>query len=238
VLARELGGHDDTSTEVTGLALSRSTDPLTAATTTIPLPSLRSLEFRPKTNRVIARLSVGILQFFDLQLSAYGGKDFCVNYASLSLFRPRDYLILQPGDRLRGNNRAEAWMPAASGEAADASMREVTRMAHDQALPFFESTKTVEGLLACLENENWGSTHHLNLEKACCSAKLGRLSQAQGYALRAIELYREDGRAWCSEGIQHCERLLSAILTGEADGLLRAWETHSIEKLRLQKLAR
>jgi hypothetical protein len=63
----------------------RSSDPLTAATTSILIPELRFFGFRRKTNRLIARIQDDILQFFDLQLEAYGSKGFCVNYASLSL---------------------------------------------------------------------------------------------------------------------------------------------------------
>src|SRR4051794_33981471 len=84
----------------------RSSDPLTAATTSILIPELWSHSFRRKTNRIIARIQDDILQVFDLQLSAYGGKDFCINYASLSLFCPREYLILQPGARLTRENGA------------------------------------------------------------------------------------------------------------------------------------
>jgi hypothetical protein len=64
----------------------RSTDPLTAATTGILIPALRLQGFQRNSNRVIARIKDDILQFLDLQLSAYGGKDFCINYASISLF--------------------------------------------------------------------------------------------------------------------------------------------------------
>jgi hypothetical protein len=222
--------------EVSVVAHSRSADPLAAAVTSILLPFLRPHGFRRKSNRVLARLSADILQFFELQLSAHGGKEFCVHYAALALFCPRDHWVLQPGDRLRRENGAEAWFPAASHEVADTSMREVTQMARDQALPFLDATRTVEGLLAILEKERWGSQHHLSLEKGCCAAKLGRLDAAQEYLHRAIALYREDGRAWCAEGIERCEQLLAAIRAGAADDLLRQWTTHSIGRLRVQSL--
>jgi len=213
-----------------------STDPLTAATTAILLPALRAAGFRRKTGRVIARVHADILQFFDLQLEAYGGKVFCVNYASLPLFCPRDYWILQPGTRLNQANGCEAWVSAKTHDAADLSMGLVRQMAESQAMPFFESTKTPEGLLAYLEHENWGSQHHLNFEKACCEARLSRLPDARRHALRAIELYREDGRSWCTSGIELCERLLAAIDGAMVGDLLRQWTDHSIAKLRLEKL--
>jgi hypothetical protein len=148
----------------------QSSDPLTAATTIILIPELRSHGFRRKTNRIIARIQDDILQFFDLQMSAYGGKDFCVNYASISIFCPRAYLVLQPGARLKWENGAEAWLSAKTHNDADASMAKVAGMVKTQALPFFEATKSVDGLLECLKRENWGSQHHLYLEIAFCEA--------------------------------------------------------------------
>jgi hypothetical protein len=214
----------------------RSSDPLTAATTAILLPRLRAAGFRRKTNRIIARLNRDILQFFDLQLSRYGDNNFYVDYASLSLFRPRDYLILEPGARLKTEDGAEAALPADTHDAADSSMAFVVKMAEAQALPFFEATKTAEGLLTYLESEPLASRHHWNLEKACCAAAIGRLPLARTYALAAIELYREDGRSWCIQGIELCERLLSSIENGKVPELLQEWRDHSIAKLGLEKL--
>ena len=214
----------------------RSKDPLTAATTAIFLPRLRAFGFQRNTNRIVGRIRANILQFFILQLSAYGGKDFCINYASLSLFCPRDYLILQPGARLAWSNGAEAWLSALTHDTADASMGQFAEMALEQALPFFESTKTVEGLLTHLQHEDWGAQHHLNLEKACCAAKVKRLSDARIYTLIAIELYREDGWDWCMQYIKLCEPLLTAIDDNTVGDLMERWTKQSITKLRLNKL--
>jgi hypothetical protein len=214
----------------------RSSDPLTAATTSILIPELRSHGFRRKTKRVIARVRNDILQFFDLQLSAYGGKDFCVNYASLSLFCPRDYLSLQPGARLKRENGAEAWSSATTQNDADASMTKVVKMAQTQALPFFEATKSVDGLLQCLKRENWGSQHHLYLEIACCEARMGRFDEAKSDALRAIELYRADGRDWCAAYIELSQRLVSGVENRNLTGILHSWIDHSVGKLGLSKI--
>jgi hypothetical protein len=214
----------------------RSSDPLTAATTSILIPELRSHGFRRKTNRVIARILDDILQFFDLQLSAYGGKDFCVNYASLSLFCPRDYLILQLGARLNWENGAEAWLSAKTHAEADASMAQVASMVQMQALPFFEATKSVERLLECLKRENWGSRHHLHLEMAFCEARLGRFGEAQAHALRAIDLYREDGRDWCADYIDLCQRLIAGIESDKLTEMFQHWIEHSVGKLGLSRI--
>jgi hypothetical protein len=200
------------------------------------IPELRSHGFRRKTSRIIARIRDDILQFFDLQLSAYGGKDFCVNYASLSLFCPRDYLVLQPGARLKRENGAEAWLPAKTHDEADASMAKVANMAQTQALPFFDETKSVNGLLECLKREIWGSRHHLHLEMACCEARLGRFGEAQAHALRAIDLYREDGRDWCAEYIDLCQRLIAGIESSELTEMFQHWIEHSVGKLGLSKI--
>jgi len=213
----------------------RSSDPLTAATTSILIPELRTRGFRRKTNRIIARIQDDILQFFDLQLSAYGGKDFCVNYASISLFCPRDYLILQPGARLKRENGAEAWLSAKTYEDADTSMAQVANMAQMQVFPFFDATKSVVGLLGWLKRENWGSRHHLYLEMAFCEAPLGRISDAKVHALRAIDLYREDGRDWCAEYIDLCEQLIAGIESNNLTGRFQHWIEHSDGKLGLSK---
>lgn len=214
----------------------RSSDPLTAATTSILIPELRLHGFRRKTSRIIARIQDDILQFVDLQLEAYGSKGFCVNYASLSLFCPRDYLILQPGARLKRENCAEAWLPAKSHDEADASMAIVVNMARTQAVPFFDATKSVGGLLACLKRESWGSQHHLYLEMAFCEARMGRFDDARSHALRAIDLYREDGRAWCPEYIERCQRLIGGIESDNLAEMFHSWIDHSVGKLGLSKI--
>jgi hypothetical protein len=211
----------------------RSSDPLTAATTSILIPEFRPHGFRRKTNRIIARIQDDILQFFDLQLSTYGGKDFCVNYASMSLFCPRDYLILQSGARLKSATGAEAWLSATTHEDADASMAQVARLAQAQAWPFFEATKSIDGLLEWLKCENWGSRHHLYLEMAFCEARLGRVSEAKALALRAIELYREDGRDWCRQYIDLCGQLIAGIETNNLPEIFQRWLEHSDVKLGL-----
>jgi hypothetical protein len=214
----------------------RSSDPLTAATTSILIPELRSHGFRRKTNRIIARIQDDILQFFDLQMSVYGGKDFCVNYASISIFCPRDYLVLEPGSRLKCDNGAEAWLSAKAHDDADASMVKVANMVQAQALPFFEATKSVDGLLDCLQHERCESRHHWYREIAFCEARSGRFGDAQAHAARAIELYREDGRDWCAEYIDLCQQLIAGIESNTLAEMFRHWIEHSVGKLGLSKI--
>ncbi|MBX9693343.1 MAG: hypothetical protein K2Z81_13230 [Cyanobacteria bacterium] len=174
------------------------------------------------------------MQFFYIQMSGYGGKDFCINYASLSLFNPRDYLILHPGDRLRESG-GELWVPSLSLEEADASMELCSQLAKEQAIPFFEATKTVEGLFNCLMQESWGSNHHLNAEIAFCLARLGRFEESIEHFRLAIDLYRQDNRSWCYTCVVLCEQVIESIRSKQIDETLKRFTDHSISRLRLSK---
>ena len=214
----------------------RSKNPLTAATTSILIPSVKDMGFNRKTGRIIARVSADILQYIYLQVSAYGGKDFCVSYASITLFNPRDFLVLSPGSRLRGANRADAWLPALTYDEADASMREVLSMFKDQAMPFFRSTETLNGMLQCLKAQKWAALHHLNFEIACCLAKMGRFRESKRHVAHAIDLYRKDGRPWAIKNAELAEQLLAALEVRSEMELLNKWRQHSIDKLKLHQL--
>jgi hypothetical protein len=145
-------------------------------------------------------------------------------------------LVLQPGARLNSEDGAEARLSAKTHAEADASMAKVAKMVETQALPFFETTKSVECLLEYLKGENWGSRHHLHLEIAFCKARLCRFDEAQADAIRAIELYREDASDWCPEYIELCRRLLSGIEENKLPELMRRWIDHSVSNLRLSKI--
>jgi hypothetical protein len=214
----------------------RSADPLTATTTSVLLPFLRQHGFKRKSNRLIVRVAQGIAQFVHLHQSGWGGKDFRVHYVALSLFPPRDYLILQPGDTLNRHGGAEAWFPAQTHEQADASMETVVRMLQGQGFPFFDATKTVAGLLAFLQREPLGSDHHRCMEIGCCLARLHRLDEARERLHQAIALYREDGRDWCAGYIEQCQCLLASIDAGRTEEQLREWAQHSIQALSFEGL--
>jgi hypothetical protein len=68
----------------------RSKDPLTAATTSVLKPALTSLGFQGRGSRDFVRINDGVLQLINLQLQAYGSKDFCVNYSATTLYEPKD----------------------------------------------------------------------------------------------------------------------------------------------------
>jgi hypothetical protein len=214
----------------------RSADPLTAATTSVLMPSLRTLGFRRKSNRLIARVRADILQFFDLQLPSFGGKRFCVNYASLPLFPPRDCFVLAYGDRLRGVTGGELWFEASTHDLADEAMGSVAALAQALAVPFFEATASVEGLLAHISGSGLAKQHHGILDRACCMARLGHFTEAHALALQAILRYREDGRPFCAAYIELCDQLIACLAEETAGELLCRWVEYSVGELRLEKL--
>jgi hypothetical protein len=214
----------------------RSADPLVAATTSILLPALRPLGFRRKSDRVIARVHADILQFFDLQLSSYGGKRFCVNYASLPLSPPRDCLVLAYGDRLRGEAGGEVWFDSSTHDRADEAMGRVAALAQAQAVPFFEATASIEGLLARISRFALAEQHHGILDRACCMARLERFDEAHALALQAVVRYRKDGRPFCAAYVELCDQLIAGLAEETAGELLRRWVERSVGALRLEKL--
>lgn len=145
-------------------------------------------------------------------------------------------MILQPGARLKWENGADAWLSAKTHAEADASMGKVANMVQSQALPFFEATKSVDRLREYLIRENWGLRYHLHLEIAFCEARSGRVAEAQNHAIQAIELFREDGRTWCSEYIDLCQQLLSGIEGDKLADKMQRWIDHSVCKLGLSKI--
>lgn len=215
----------------------RSKDALTASTTSILMPSLRPYGFIRLTNRTIARERNHILQFIYLQLSSWGGRTFCVNYVALLLFKPRDHFVLQPGGRLRVREGGPSgWWDSDTHDNADKSMNEITSLLIEDIVPWFDYCQTVKGLNKLLAKERWGSDHHLEFEKACCLAYLGKHRESKRRLKKAISLYKKDGREWCSKYIQQCQELLDSIDEGTNDYVMSEWVEYSIRNLRLSKL--
>lgn len=215
--------------------MKRSADPLTAATTAILRPAIRPDGFDLLSRRSFARVRAGILHFIDLQLSTWGGKMFCVNYAAISLYSPRDHFVLEPGDRLRKESGGEKWWPADNHDSANNSAFEVVKALKAQALPFFDRAQTTAGYLEIMERKKGGSFHHLLFERACVYARLELNGAAKEALAAAIRLYGEDGRSWCAACIVRCEELLAAIERGRVEALLTQWTDKSIGSLRLEK---
>lgn len=217
--------------------MKRSKDPLTAATTSVVLPALKPLGFVRVKTRIIGRLRNDILQFLSFQLSGYGGKDFCVNYASLSLFRPREFFSLD--GRLTKHLKhggIRQWWSAKTHEAADNSMADIVSTLQEELLPWFNGTDTVSGLLEYLNKQNWSARHHLEFERACCLARLDIIDDARKAAERALHLYQEDWRDWCKPYAAWCKKLIGSIDSDRYQDTLMEWRQLSIDKLKLQWL--
>jgi len=213
----------------------RAQDPLTAALSDIFLPAVRRFGFERKSARLIVRISDGILQLLNFQKSGYGGGDFCVNYASMPLFMPREYIVLEPGGRLTGQQypgQIDRWWPSATHESADRSMREVLDAFHGEGSRFFESTKTVIGLLEHLLPIRLDD-HHYEFERGACFARLGSVDEAVPRLRRAVTLYHEDGRDWCAEYADRATSLMRACESGTHSSLLVRWEEFSRTRLGL-----
>jgi hypothetical protein len=153
------------------------------------------------------------------------------------LVPPEHHIVLQPGDRLRSSSGGEAWWSAASHEEADAAMHEVAGAVTEQALPFFEATRSADGLYGYLSQVEWGSRHHLELARGACAAWLGEDVTARDHLQRATALYQEDNRDWCPQYRERALVLLDAISHGSHHALLRTWRSETVAVLKLDDLA-
>ena len=213
----------------------RAQDPLTAALSDIFLPAVRPFGFDRKSARLVLRISDSILQLLDFQKSGYGGGDFCVNYASMALFLPREHIVLEPGGRLTGQQypgQIDRWWPSETHEGAARSMVEVLDAFHQEGRPFFESTKTVGSLLEHLLPIRLND-HHYEFERGACFARLDSIGEAIHRLRRAVDLYDEDGRDWCAEYADRARSLMRACESGTHSSLLAEWEDFTRSRLGL-----
>lgn len=223
---------DRLNSPIKGIA-PRSKDPLTAATLAILVPALKEAGFRRRSNRLIGRLSEIVFQLIYLQRSAYGGGDFCVNYASMTLIPPEDNLVLTNGDRLRSASGSDIWWPSATHEQADDAMHAVVKALRVQALPFFEATQSTEGMIRHLKKAVRSPDHHGEFALGALLAWTGDSRSAINHLENAVALYIADGREWCEHYRDLAVQLLAAIRASEQRGLLLSWRAESVAALGL-----
>lgn len=222
----------------------RPKDPLTAATNAILKPAIVPAGFIPVGGRLFARIRDGIVQYFALQLSTWGSRDFAVNYASMPLCPPREDFVIVCGGRLPRGKSGDGWWPSKHHAVADDSMRDVVERLTAHCLPWFERTSTTAGLLAVLLEEQaaLGRPDASTLfDIACCRAQLGEFTEAQAGLAEASAVLRaaHDERredTWILERVARCERLATAIEEGQAEELLAEWRAESVRNLKLEKL--
>lgn len=222
----------------------RSKDPLTATTTSILKPAITPLGFREISLRSFGRVNDGVLQYFNLQLSAWGSKKFAVNYAAMALFIPRQSFAWIFGGRLPRGKSSDGWWASKTHELADSSMHDVVARFIVHCVPWFERTSTTLGFLNALLKEHAtrqeADAHYL-FEIGCCHAYLGQIAEAQSALELAISTYHRwhkevPGRVWCLGYIKLCEQLVVAIRVAQHIQLLTLWQTESIRNLKLQKI--
>jgi hypothetical protein len=197
----------------------RSKDPLTAATTSILKLAVTPLGFHELGSRLFARVLDSVLQYFAFQLSAWGSKDFAVNYAAITLYSPREDFVGSPGGRLPRGESSDGWWASKNHEFADNSMRDVVARLNTHCLPWFERTSTTAGLLEVLLEENarlGRPSINFLFDIACCQAHLGQFHEAQRALEQAAAAYRKcyqewPDRTWDLEKAVRCERLLVAV---------------------------
>jgi hypothetical protein len=210
---------------------------LEAAIVDVLLPALEPAGFARFGSRNLGRVREGILQFVNVQAAVFGTRRFCVNYAALPLFRPHHMVALSLGDRLRDAQGDDAWWPAETAAEACASMAAAVTALQWQASPWFERTRSAEGLLVCLPPLTRESDPQDVFDRACCLARLGQLREAAHAAARARRFFLRDGRPAFLDLAEGCAMLFAAALAERVEPLLLQWQRQSARHLHLGRLA-
>lgn len=197
-------------------------DELTAAIASIWAPRLKAVGFTRSGRRDLVRVSDGIIQRINFQLAAGGSRDFCVNVAACTICG-NEYRVLQPGFRLRNENGRDLWLPSRTRDQALSSAEIAWAVAERQALPWLDTTGTLQGLLVTIGAETWGSQHDQRFQLAVIEALLGRADRAQADAQHAKELYGADPHEWATAGRERADQLLRALSDGHSQELLATW---------------
>ena len=214
----------------------RSKDPLTAASKSILRPALAPMGFRPYKTRDFICCHGDILHVVALQLSAWGSKDFAVNYGAMPLFPATEYVYLPTGGRLRQGRSPDGWWSALTHEKADASMASVVQAVEDQLPPFFRRTSTYGGLA-----DELGTIDHpqYTFMKACCEAKIGhrdaRITLERAISVIKRFLGEHPDTAWVITRLAEATALATAIDNGSEQRLLDEWAQATATSLKIQR---
>lgn len=220
----------------------RSKDFLTAATTRFWAPSLREHGFRKYTNRSFARVTNEcVFQYIDLQLSAFGGKNFAVNYASMLITRLQENVGSTTFRRLPRGKSHDGWWNAKSHEMADESMQDICDKTKSIALPWFDSSSSASGLAIELASLAEYGNPHTFFELACCYATTGDLGAVNVPLQEAIRRFQKayDDNHLCTWALKEralAEELATSIADGTHARLLSRWRDLTAAKLKVEKL--
>ena len=221
--------------------MKRRKDPLTAASTAILQPVLDPLGFKKLGLRNFARVTDGVGQYLSLQLSAFGSKQFAVNYAAITLYCPREHWVLTPGGRLPRRENGDGWWSAETHELAHKSMQEIVEKLKMRCFPWFTKNSTTEGLLQELSRRLQDVDAPYLFDIACCQTKCGKFTDAKKTLVKAKKSYLERYKGmpactWCLAGIALCEELESALQESRQEQKIEEWLRFSIAHLKIEKL--
>jgi hypothetical protein len=220
----------------------RSQDSLTAATTSFWAPILREHGFRKYTRRSFGRVRNDcVFQSVDLQLSAFGGKDFAVNYGSSLITRLQENGGSTTIRRLPRGKSHDGWWSAKTHERADEAMREICDKTRSIVLPWFELTSTTLGLARELAILAQHENPHTFFELGCCYVTAGDLAAASAPLQEAIRLFQKaydemPQRTWALKERSLAEELVAAIANGTHASLLSTWRDQTVTNLKLERL--
>lgn len=216
----------------------RSSDPLTAATTSILKPAIGAAGFQKMTARTFRRVVSEILQCLEIQVSRHGSRDFCINWSSQALFVPRDLSATFVGDRFPGAKSHGGWWSSKTHQEAESSMQEAVSVFNANIRPLCDQSSTVAGTLNALQGlgDCWNGIVHF--ERAACHARLDALDYALQSLASAMNRFRVaydemPGRKWCLAGMEHCSSLERAIRAGSWHQLLDEWVRYSKKSLKI-----
>lgn len=213
------------------------------------LQALEAAGFERVRRRTLAvRSHDGILQWV---IAGKQGPGFSVQFAIQPLWVPEQHLVVQPGgsiasvkspfqkpggaqvaqcDYLRGE-------PSIVGASRDSGylwamdpqvVKPIVRAFEKIVLPWLDGARDAAGLVAVLAREEWKSHHHQNFMRGSALARLDRREDSLAALTAAIAGYEEDlaqrpGATWCSERIERCRELASALDGGAHQPLLERW---------------
>jgi hypothetical protein len=222
--------------------MGRSRDPYTAAFNDFLKPILKKAGFGARSAREFGRVRGPIYQFIFLQLSQWGSRDFCVNYSAIPLFIPRERLSWVIGGRFPRGKTSDGWWPSKALDEAEDSMKDVAATFRSFAIPWFDRTASVRGLVDELMRFESSPNAHIHFEIGCCLAWISD-QQSVATLLNAQNLYESSyeemrSRDWCLKGASDCALLLNGIAEGSSQAVLTDWITKTVEALKIGRLTR
>jgi hypothetical protein len=219
-------------------------------------PEVAGDDFQPLGSRNFVRIRGDLFQFMNFQLSAYGGRRFCVNYSTTNLCEgweffgwhsdvgarfpcrvdpPQSWWKLGFGP---AREPGEGWWESKSREFAESSISQVLEIYMKRVRGWMEATATPEAFIEELRKCNAGHSRcgHNKLAMACTLLRIGRTKEGLSAAELAKQLYLEDvaqnpGRDWCFERASRCDELLKDSVT-----TLVQWRAKSVANLKLEKI--